>query len=795
MNERSRSACYGALTLAWIGGCADPCVDDGLSQKGDSVCPVAAGGTQGGGSATTDETTSAPDGCNNGAKDGDETDVDCGGSCMDQCGNGQGCGGDEDCATGSCNNDMTCGDPRSCKDGVKGGDETDVDCGGSCPPCDDGQICTEPPDCVSNVCADGVCVGPTCTDTVQNGDETDVDCGGSCMPCEDGEMCLVAPDCISQVCDGGVCVGPTCADAVHNGDETDVDCGGSCMPCEDGEMCLVAPDCISQVCDADLCSSPTCTDTVQNGDETDVDCGGSCMPCEDGEMCLVAPDCISQVCDGGVCVGPTCADGVQNGDETDVDCGGSCMPCEDGETCLVAPDCISQVCNGGTCSSPTCVDMVQNGDETDVDCGGSCPSCAEGQTCILGTDCQTEICTGGICVGPSCTDGLLNASEIDVDCGGPDCGPCGPGQTCFVNTDCDSLLCDPVTNTCNAPDCGDGVTNGDETDLDCGGTCGSTCEPGEGCLVGLDCLSFGCDVATGVCNDYLDVEAGPSCSDFLGAPVPLVAQVSGGSGLYSYAWTPNDGSLTAPDQAMTGASPAGFQNYTVTVDDGFNSVQDDVVVVNAQPFDLQNNCTLYSGIGLQGDFPPSITYSQGGTQACELQNNGYGLHLCEGVDFQNVRLQGTLQVTDAESDDDMIGLVWGAQDSSNYYSLTWKAVEQDFGIYGCPFPQGMVVKRVQAPTIDDLDGADTHCDIDTPFSTLLLGPAQTTTEPWVGGQSYTVTIDFTELGSTVTVVRDGDGVQITSFVVNDTTFTSGFFGSTTWSQANACTGPLFAECL
>lgn len=44
----------------------------------------------------------------------------------------------------------------SCFDGVQNGDETGVDCGGSCVAC------------------------PTCTDGVQNGDETGVDCGGSC---------------------------------------------------------------------------------------------------------------------------------------------------------------------------------------------------------------------------------------------------------------------------------------------------------------------------------------------------------------------------------------------------------------------------------------------------------------------------------------------------------------------------------------------------------------------------------------------------------------------------------------
>lgn len=52
------------------------------------------------------------------------------------------------------------GDDPTCDDGIQNGDETGVDCGGSCAPC------------------------ATCDDGIQNGDETGVDCGGSCAPCQ-----------------------------------------------------------------------------------------------------------------------------------------------------------------------------------------------------------------------------------------------------------------------------------------------------------------------------------------------------------------------------------------------------------------------------------------------------------------------------------------------------------------------------------------------------------------------------------------------------------------------------------
>jgi hypothetical protein len=62
---------------------------------------------------------------------------------------------------------------------VRDGDETDVDCGGSCPACDDGSACVTQGDCASQVCAGLVCQAPRCDDQIQNGDEAGIDCGGS----------------------------------------------------------------------------------------------------------------------------------------------------------------------------------------------------------------------------------------------------------------------------------------------------------------------------------------------------------------------------------------------------------------------------------------------------------------------------------------------------------------------------------------------------------------------------------------------------------------------------------------
>jgi hypothetical protein len=156
---------------------------------------------------------------------------------------------------------------NQCADGIRDGNESDVDCGGSCGPCGVGRACTFAADCVTGDCVGFVCVTPptsSCTDHVKNGAETDVDCGGSdCPACSAGERCLAAADCTTQLCTAGVCTQPvtaTCDDFTLNGNETDVDCGGdTCPACGDGRVCKLDSDCASQACSAGRCITPTFT--------------------------------------------------------------------------------------------------------------------------------------------------------------------------------------------------------------------------------------------------------------------------------------------------------------------------------------------------------------------------------------------------------------------------------------------------------------------------------------------------------------------------------------------------------
>ena len=57
-------------------------------------------------------------------------------------------------------------------------------------------------------CKDGACVvsAADCNNYVKDGDETGVDCGGSCITtCDDGKGCKSNGDCSSKICSAGVC--------------------------------------------------------------------------------------------------------------------------------------------------------------------------------------------------------------------------------------------------------------------------------------------------------------------------------------------------------------------------------------------------------------------------------------------------------------------------------------------------------------------------------------------------------------------------------------------------------------
>ena len=291
-------------TLAWVllctlvafAGCAAPCTDDGLVWKQDGPeCQQ-----QPGASATESSTGSASATVTQGTMSG-PTEGSASASVSASATEGSASMSASESATdaitdGSASVTETANDGGggACENGVKDPDETDVDCGGACgSSCEIGELCVDDVDCVTLTCDGTACVpDPACVDGMQSPGETDVDCGGPCGPsCEVDEGCGNNTDCVSIFCAADMtCDQPACDDGEQNGDETDVDCGGSCGPtCDNGEHCLGDPDCVDDYCNPlEVCSPQECVLT-----EDDNQCQAciktSC--CDSVTACLLDPKC------------------------------------------------------------------------------------------------------------------------------------------------------------------------------------------------------------------------------------------------------------------------------------------------------------------------------------------------------------------------------------------------------------------------------------------------------------------------------------------------------------------------
>jgi hypothetical protein len=166
----------------------------------------------------------------------------------------------------------------------------------------------------------GAPVGPTCNDGVQNGNETGIDCGGDCEPCQsacsDNEVTLTIvydnyPTETSWSLSGN---GANFTSSAASGTSlTEVFC------LTDGCYTFTINDSYG---DGICCAYGNGSYTITGADGVLVS-GGDFGTTESTDFCL-----------GGDPV-PTCTDGVQNGDETGIDCGGSCTPCQTNDTVFV----------------------------------------------------------------------------------------------------------------------------------------------------------------------------------------------------------------------------------------------------------------------------------------------------------------------------------------------------------------------------------------------------------------------------------------------------------------------------
>jgi hypothetical protein len=430
---------------------------------------------------------------------------------------------------------LACSASGSCENRVKDAGEDGIDCGGACTvAC---LACIDATDCdADETCMNGVCVGPP------TGCSFDDDCpvGLVCQNdvCVQGTGCTSDSECgNSQVCDAGTCREPpaqgcTSADECLPGQMCTVGvCINPAGGCFDNDDCEYGHVCFAGACVFDPPPVDLCTNGVKDGDEDGLDCGGSCpacVQCVSDQACLTGEVCIANVCvpvtthnqcstddecPGQRCIAGICV-GIVEACTSHNDCRdgfacvlGQCVQPSDG--CNTNDDCSSaEVCFGKACvpappPADLCTNGVWDGDEDGLDCGGSCPACiacyddavCQGDACIEevcvdpfprdtctdNVDCVGQYCVEGLCTGSTydrCTDGVRNGDEEAVDCGGScaACVACFSLEDCAAGTVCgDEQVCVPAPRG----NCFDGVQNGAEQGVDCGGQCGA-CEPNWG---------------------------------------------------------------------------------------------------------------------------------------------------------------------------------------------------------------------------------------------------------------------------------------------------------------------------
>jgi hypothetical protein len=100
-----------------------------------------------------------------------------------------------------------------------------------------------------------------------------------------------------------------------------------------------------------------------------------------------------------------------------------------------------------------------------VNCGGGGNV---GDPCCTVEDCTTDLCVDSKCAvaAPTCSDQIANGNESDLDCGGTDCDPCPEGGKCGKNMDCVTGNCeDGLCKEVKAPLLNSGGQGGDGVTL------------------------------------------------------------------------------------------------------------------------------------------------------------------------------------------------------------------------------------------------------------------------------------------------------------------------------------------
>ncbi len=305
------------------------------------------------------------------------------------------------------------------------GKETDC----STSPCSTGiGPCADDSECVSgHVCAEGrgpwygygpttaVCVPAHCENGAEDAGsgETGVDCGGDCGTCFECPREENGEPLEAYFGLSGFC-SAVCPCAPFEGDcDSDTDCRGDLACVEDVGARRIPPF----EPEIDICLQAECTDGVRNGGETRIDCGGpDCAACPVGEA--------------NYCVAEACAEGEGDCNESSECLAG--LSCVEGEGPRYGLDDDVNVCFPDACIGATGApdDPSEAYCTATCRCGAGVGHCQTDAGCLDGLVCEANAglafnkASGvGVCVPEHCTNLALDGDETNYDCGGS-CGSC-----------------------------------------------------------------------------------------------------------------------------------------------------------------------------------------------------------------------------------------------------------------------------------------------------------------------------------------------------------------------------------
>jgi hypothetical protein len=174
--------------------------------------------------------------------------------------------------------------------------------------------------------------------------------------------------------------------------------------------------------------------------------------------------------------------------------GAADLECVDVNDCLGSHDeCLEPECDNGVCRVvPKDLYTACHGNQY-CDGDGNCVECINNNH----TPCPNgEQCLSFQCVTPSCTNMLQDGDETDVDCGGS-CAPCALGKACTDPSDCQSLYC---AGTCQSCDSHGQCPSGHYCDLNGASACMKLKDWLQSCQYDYECVTGKCSNTAFVCT-------------------------------------------------------------------------------------------------------------------------------------------------------------------------------------------------------------------------------------------------------------------------------------------------------